>query len=231
MGAYYGEGGTLSRDYADYDEPLVDNYPKGRVSALEHLNFCLLCAIDTETTGLDPLKHEIVEIAIQPLDANIEPSKTIMPFSMLIRPQKPMEEGARNVNKIPEEELQTYGVDPWTAAQALEDWFTSLKLGRTRQIVPLGHNYAFDRSFMISWLGFKTYEHIFAYHYRDTMNAAGYINDRAAFHNVKPPYQRIGLASLAARHEVSYDGAHRALRDAQITAEVYRRQMRMWLPG
>ena len=40
----------------------------------------IIAAIDLETTGLDPHYHDIIEIAIQPLDEAFEPSSDIPPL-------------------------------------------------------------------------------------------------------------------------------------------------------
>ena len=60
---------------------------KSRV--MKHWNGHQLCAIDTETTGLEAGYHEIVEIAIIPLDSEIKPRTDVLPFNIFIKPDFP----------------------------------------------------------------------------------------------------------------------------------------------
>lgn len=49
----------------------------------------IIAAIDVETTGLDPRHHGIIELAIQPLDADFNISKDIKPFVGRIKARWP----------------------------------------------------------------------------------------------------------------------------------------------
>ena len=69
---------------------------------MEHWNGNQICAMDTETTGLDPFWHEIVQIAILPLDSNMEPRQDVLPFYINMIPQCPerVDREAVKVNKF-----------------------------------------------------------------------------------------------------------------------------------
>ena len=54
----------------------------------------IIAAIDIETTGLDPLYHDIIEIAILPLDGEFEPRADILPFVARIRARRPQNASA-----------------------------------------------------------------------------------------------------------------------------------------
>ena len=58
-------------------------------TSMIHWNGHQLCAIDTETTGLDPNYNEIIQICILPLDSNIKPRKDVFPFYIEIVPDHP----------------------------------------------------------------------------------------------------------------------------------------------
>ena len=49
-------------------------------SALPHLNGNLLASVDVETTGRRAGWHEIVQIGIRPLNADIRPLEGVTPF-------------------------------------------------------------------------------------------------------------------------------------------------------
>ena len=198
---------------------------------LKNLQGNLLCAIDTETTGLDPRRHDIIQIAILPLNDQIQPDKRFMPFNIHIKPSRPenIEAKAMQVNKINLAHLMLHGMDSFQAADLLDEWFEKLRLPLGRKIVPLGQNYAFDREFMREWLGHLNYDHLFHYHYKDTMIAAQYINDRAEIHGNYPPFSKGSLGRIAGVLEIEYQNAHDALADCVIVSECYRRMMRMYL--
>ncbi len=194
---------------------------------LVHLNGSVMCAIDVETTGTDPRLHDIIEIAIVPLDSNLKPLKTILPFSMLLQPGRPqnIKQSATRVHGHTLVELQRDGVEPFKAADLFDEWFERLHLPFGKRIVPLAHNWPFDRSFIKSWLGEEHFNQYFSALYRDTMVASQYFNDRAAFHNEQVPFNKVNLTYLAAQLEVPHEYAHSALHDCLVTAQIYHKLM------
>jgi len=203
-------------------------------NAMEHLNGNQICVIDTETTGLDPFYHEMIQIAILPLDANLDPRQDVIPFYISLKPDHPerIDREAMKVNKIMD--LTKNGFDRLKAIDLLEEWVTKLKLpctkyGTPKRITPLGQNYTFDKTFIQAWMGNKSYEAFFHYHYRDTMIAANYLNDRAAFHAEVVPYSKVGLQWLCHQHKIENVRAHDALSDCVATAAVYKKMCQVGL--
>ena len=200
-------------------------------TVMKHWNGHQLCAIDTETTGLEAGYHEIVEIAILPLDGAMMPRQDILPFNILIKPEFPDREsvGAAKVRKTKLADVMQRGFDKETARDLFLDWKDKLKLAHTKfgtpkKIMPLGQNYAFDKGFIASWLGTNEYDDHFFYHHRDTMTIAGYLNDKAAAHGEAVRFNKISLTWLVKVLGVEVHGqAHSALEDARRTAEVYRK--------
>lgn len=190
-----------------------------------HLNGNLLCAIDVETTGTDPTKHDIVQICILPLDSQIKPHKTIIPFYMEMQPRQPdnIDWSAMAINRM--SKIMLNGIEAYRAADLLEEWFEKLKLGNHKRISPLAQNWVFDKAFIENWLGPKMFSYIFDGRYRDTMPAALYANDKAFFMGESYPYQKVNLAFLASTLKVEQDRAHDAMSDCATTAEVYRRML------
>ncbi len=196
-------------------------------SGLLHLNGNLLCALDTETTGFLPGFHDLIELAIVPLDENIEPHKRVMPLNFTIQPKRPenIDPAAMSVNKMSLLDIQINGTDPWKSAEAFEEWFEKLNLGPGKRLSPLAHNWPHDRGFLQDWLGPKTFDYIFDSRYRDTMVAALYDNDYADHRTEPYPYPKVNLNYLCNMCQVENTRAHRALEDALATSQCYRKML------
>lgn len=194
-------------------------------SGLVHLNGNLLAAVDFETTGRRPGYHEIVQIAVVPLDSDIQPIKELRPFYTNIKPQYPerIEKSAFCVNGINLEELMLYAPEQERVKDLLVEWWNRLDLPFGKVLVPLVQNWAFESSFFKAWLGPDMVDKLFHSHARDTMLYAVAMNDRAAFMGEELPFNKVGLGSLCNKLNVVNQNAHNALADCLATAEVYRR--------
>jgi len=191
-----------------------------------HLNGNLLCAVDVETTGLEAGYHEPWQIAILPLDSNIKPAKVILPFYVNLKINYPERIEPKAIkNKTAFAQIQQRALDPFTAADLLDNWFTRLQLPIYKKICPLAQNWPFDKSFIKEWLGTKNFEYLFSPHYRDTLPAAIFDSDLANFRGEKVHFTQYNLAFLCTRTDVQNEKAHDALQDAIATAEVYRRML------
>src|SRR5690348_12661029 len=99
--------------------------PVGRSphSSMVHLNGNLLCAVDVETTGLDPTKNDIIQLCILPLDSQIKPSQTVRPFVIEMVPKRPenIQSGANKTHRINLAELILRAIDPWKAVDLFEE--------------------------------------------------------------------------------------------------------------
>lgn len=197
--------------------------------AMTHFNNNMCCVIDTETTGLDPNFHEMVQLCIIALDSNFKPLKGISPFYINIKPNFPERADAKalEITKMDMAQIILSGFDRDKAVDMLETWIKKLgiknnKYGTANKIMPLGHNYQFDMGFIKAWMGVDLYNDLFHYHYRDSMVTALYLNDRAGMRAEKIPYPKVNLQYLATTLGIKSERAHDALSDCQTTAEVYR---------
>jgi len=197
--------------------------------SLPHLHGSLLCAIDTETTGRMPGYHEIIQIAIQPLDSMLEPMEGVRPFYTTIAPDYPerAESSAQVVHGLDLHKLKETSLDGWKTADILDEWFQSLKLPMRKSIVPLAHNWAFEAGFLKAWLGIECMNEMFHPHPRDSMLLAIAINDRAVLNGEKPVFPSVSLTAMCKQLGIPVINAHDALADALAEAKVYGTVLRM----
>ena len=205
---------------------------------MSHYNENLLCAIDVETTGLDPRIHEIVQVAILPLDIFFNPLQDVLPFNILIKPIRVncIDHKAMKVNKLSLRRLCRDGMSYEMSHDLFDRWMKQLDLrphadGQPRQIMPLGHNYQFDKSFLIQWLGLETYNTNFHWHIRDTMASALFLKDRFSLFMHKDPLPKVNLSYLCACLKIKRVRSHDALCDCVDTAKVYQKMTKMFAPN
>lgn len=189
-----------------------------------HMNGNLLCAVDVETTGFKPGFHDLIQVAVLPLDSEIKPLTSVIPINWKLQPKyENIDPVANTVHHHNLAELRLHGIEPYKAADLFVEWWEQLGLGIGKRLIPLGHNYQFDKAFMIDWLGQETYELCFSYDYRDTMIALTFLNDRAGLQALPYPFSKLSLKHLCSELEVVNELAHDALADCVATAECYRR--------
>jgi DNA polymerase III epsilon subunit-like protein len=198
--------------------------------AEQHWNKNMMCAMDTETTGLKPGFHEIIQFACVPLNYDYTPLTGVLPFDTLIRPNFPerIDKQALEVNGLTLEKIMDVGFSSDKVIDLFEEWFTKLpilpnKYGSPNRIMPLGHNYAFDKAFLIEFFGPLNYDRYFHYHFRDSMVAALFINDREGVRNNQIPYPKVNLKYLATTLGVPLGRSHTALDDAACSAACYKK--------
>jgi len=191
---------------------------------LVHLNGNLLAAVDVETSGTDSGWHEIVQIAVVPLDNDIRPLAGVNPFYTTLRPLYPERADQRSmkVHRLSLVELLEHAPDPGRVADLFLEWFQALDLPANKSLVPLAHNWPFEAGFLRAWLGHKTFEEVFFGHARDAMTLALAMNDRAAFAGRPQPFPAVGLRAIGTRFGIANEKQHDALCDCLTEAEVYR---------
>jgi len=196
--------------------------------SLLNLNGNMLAVIDVETTGRLGGWHEIVQIAVLPLDSEIEPSKVHKPFYMHLVPQHPdrIEPGAMKVNGLDFEWLISHGVDPDLAADRFGEWFDALELPYRKKLCPIAHNWAFEKGFLTNWLGLDMHDALFHPHSRDTQHVASFLNDAAAYHGKDIPFGSLSQSSVCKKFGISNTKEHDALADCLTCANLYRALIR-----
>jgi DNA polymerase III epsilon subunit-like protein len=193
-------------------------------SSLLNLNGNMMVAVDVETTGRVAGYHEIIQIAVVPLTSEIEPVPDINPFYMNIAPAHPerCEHGAQMVHGLDIDELVSNSPDAWKIADLFDEWFQNLDLPFQRSLMPLAHNWAFERGFLMHWLGIESFNQFFHPHPRDTMLFALSINDAASYHGLKTPFPYVSLGAVCKKYGIKVENAHDALSDALAEAKLYK---------
>lgn len=107
---------------------------------------------DTETTGTNPEKHDIIQLA----GMIVIDGKERETFDIRIRPinMDTVEQSALDVNGVTREMLETYQ-EPRVAYMKIIDMFSEHinKFNRNDKLIPIGYNIRFDLDFM--WQFFK----------------------------------------------------------------------------
>ena len=176
----------------------------------------IFAAIDLETTGLDPLRNEVLEIAIVPLNEDFTVSVVIPEFTARIKAKHPewIEPTAIDVNRLDPTEgkpLEDVRID--LAQWAEENGITG--------IVPLAHNLSFDLDFLKT--SFPVFSRIVSGHGRDSMRLAITLNDLARMQDGELRFPSVSLRSLKLALDIEGEVQHHALEDAKDAAHVYRK--------
>lgn len=193
-------------------------------SGLAHLYGKPLAAIDFETTGDRPGYHEIIQIAVVPLNSDFESHPDIPPFYMNIAPEFPHRAlpEAMAQNKLDLDQLMVEAPSLEKVTTLFEEWFDRIDLPVGKNFVPLAHNWAFESMWLTNWLGPSMKSKIFHGHARDPMVIAGYLNDRAAYAGEDVPFTRLSLTSMAEKLKVVNERPHDALHDCLTAAKIYK---------
>jgi DNA polymerase III epsilon subunit-like protein len=204
---------------------------------MAHLNGHCFAAVDIETTGFNPQVDEIVEIAVIILNNDLTPTTKI--FNPIMRPDNLDLIDVDAARKIPilgtyyKEKLTdksslktagTVGLNPAIVPDLFLEWFESLELAPYKKLIPVGCNYPFDRSFLIQFLGSKTYNEIFVDLYRDVQVIANFFNDASDRRGFAADFAKVNLQYLCSCLKIEREGsAHTALSDAMVTAKIYKK--------
>jgi len=197
------------------------------ISSLHHLNGNPLAVIDVETTGRVCGFHEVIQVAIVPLTIELEIAD-VKPFYCNIKPDFP-ERAEAKAGKVHGLSIDDFVANAPTQERVLDlllDWFSKLPLGHSRRLTPVAHNWAYERSFLVPWLGPDLLNSIFHPHPRDTMIFAGMLNDRSVMMGKNKPFTSLGLGALCHQFGIPYENAHDALADCIATAKLYATLMR-----
>lgn len=193
-----------------------------------HCNGNPITAVSLITTGPTPGYHEILEIAILPLDHDLSILKTI-PYHLVLKPDYPERidrDWVRKTGYIAV--LEKQGMCPVDATILLEDWKSKLGLrhmkfsGAEKLLMPLVYHAERTIPFLQEWLGHE-YETTFHEQVRDIGPVALYLNDRAGMEaNPTVPFPKHNFTYLCNKYKiVDYDYNRQPLTRVQMLARLY----------
>ena len=176
-----------------------------------------LVFIDTETTGLDARKNEILEIAVVRVRQNwTDGGKPT--FEILDEwSQKTFPENIATADPA-SLRINGYTVTGWKDAVALKEALEIFSK-KTEGAIMVAHNVAFDAAFLDNALAKHGIPHTMHYHRLDTVSMA-----YAVLHNT-PDVNRYSLAELCKHFGIVHDHAHSALADARADFELFKKLM------
>lgn len=187
----------------------------------------IICAVDTETNSVNLLTVEAVQVCLYPLDDNFNKHPEIPPLSFYINPGKQaLDDGheALAFNKIGRDYLEEFGMLPQDVYGFIKGWMHSF---RVKQLIPLAHNWVFDRIVMARLLGNKNCEDVFFRRAKDSHSLAVAINDLYKINSLPIPFKSTRLGDLAKHFGMDNTGAHEALKDCEMCAFVYKKLLDM----
>lgn len=169
--------------------------------------------IDLETTGLDPLRHEICEISIVLINEDL---MEVNKFTSKIKPDhmNRIDEEALEVNKFTLDELETFPSS--VRVRGLLNTWKEDVLG-DQEIIPIGHNVMFDLSFLREYLQ-DTYKQWFNYRKVDTKGLFDTLKLLGEF----PKDESTSLSELSERMCIPHK-PHNAYEDCMAVLSLLRR--------
>lgn len=178
----------------------------------------MYCVIDTETTGLDPEKHALVQVAFGlKSDLRNKHFDEVAEFKMTYG-RYYVDSRALEVNGLTIEDLDKWP-DRETSITAMQDWIAD-KVTMYGKLRPIGHNYKFDEGFLIQVCGVAGYAAQFSRDFLDTKVIALFVDEAKG--RTKNSYS---LDSLRNYYHISRAGNHEAMKDIRDTAEILRKLM------
>lgn len=174
-----------------------------------------LAFIDLETTGLDPEKHEILEIGCLIARQKERSGKgplveKIEEFEIKVKPE--------HINTADPEALRICGYieAEWIFAVNLTQAIKKL-VEKTKGAIMVGHNVAFDWVFLEKAFKKTGIDSQMHYHKIDTIT----LSFAKLYDN--PDAQKFSLRALCELLDVKNEKAHTALSDIKATFEVYKK--------
>jgi len=177
--------------------------------------------IDTETTGLSPRINKTLTVGLLLIDVNHEFLDILDQSHIFIKHKRYNSNSeAMKVNKIDLIKHNKFAIKPKLACKQINGFVIKNKI---RQIPLVGHNICFDKSFLNKLFDKEGSLSKLPTEHEDTMTFWNALKKSGDV-----PYGlRNNLQTLAEYFKVDYSGAHDALADCHITANVYHKMLRL----
>lgn len=190
----------------------------------------VVCAVDIETTGLDWSRHQILHVAIVPLDQSFSICFDKI-FDIRIRAGR---------GEIDPKAMEIHKLNPYNGIDEFEfplELKRKMSLAGIEKIEPLGCYYdCFDRPFLAEAIDRQqvgTYMDLFSCKSRDVMKLAQAINDRYTASGQPSMFSSytgldgkshsgMSLSDICRTLEIAHSWPHNAVEDAVATARAYK---------
>jgi hypothetical protein len=196
------------------------------------MNNSVPCGIAIKTTGRDPKIHELLEIAIIPMNNRYEPQKDVLPFHFKFKPEADLVFERSNqydrwkISKEAYLDLLRDGLPAHYLVDCLDEWFHGvLAMPERKRIYPVAYNWPYIYSFLLTWLGWQTCHDYFDERFRDLLSMSLTINDMADLRMDHIPYPDNSFSYVCRCLRVTREVRFSALHDAAYTIEAYRRMI------
>lgn len=182
-----------------------------------------LYVVDTETTGLDPYKHDVIELSLIRLSTQEQKTWFMKPICT-----DNADPGALRVNGHKIEDLRgdtKYGRDTYMNASKviveIENWITEDSVPNERRVL-VGQNCPYDKSMLEHlWKKCDSRDSFpFGRRYLDTQ-VIEFFQDWCRGSMA----EGYSLANLVKKYGVKNEKAHSAAADTKVTKEVFERQV------
>ncbi len=176
----------------------------------------LFAFIDTETTGLDAERHELIEVAgvvVRITDPkNLDAYEVVEEFEYKIKPER--------IGDADPVALKVNHYDPsnWGSAVSLKEAMTGVST-KTEGAVLVAHNVAFDSMFLERAFKATGVVNKMHYHRLDTISMA-----YAVLHG-NEDVDHLSLRALCNHFGIVQDVQHEAMADVRSTLELYKKLM------
>lgn len=170
-----------------------------------------LAFIDIETTGLDVIRHEIIEIGCVITTPKL---RIIEKFELKIKP-----EHIENANPI---SMKIIHYDPlnWKRARSLKNSMKILSK-KVKDCIMIGQNVSFDSGFLEYAFAKTKLKNNMHYHKLDTISIAW-----AKLHK-KKSITHFSLREMCKYFDIENKNPHNALSDAYATYKLYKKLMKL----
>ncbi len=171
-----------------------------------------LAFIDVETTGLNPDKHEIIQIGIvladQIWNGNKLELKHVEELELKVKPER--------ISEADPQALRVNGYSPsdWIFAYSLPEAMKIFQ-DKTKDCIFVAHNACFDYLFINKAFTVTNIENLMHYYKIDSLSVA------YARLGVRQEIEKYSLSSLCEIFGIKNANAHTALADAHATYELF----------
>ena len=155
-------------------------------------------AFDIETTGLDPMYDEIIEIGA----IKIENGREVQVFNTLVKPEYEINEFISKLTGITNEVVKK--------SPSIDEVLSKF-IEFIGDLIILGHNVNFDINFI--------YDNLVKFNMKPITN--DFIDTLRLSRRLLPELKHHRLSDLADYYNINAVGSHRSLKDVRMTIEVY----------